>query len=519
MVNFKTFFSEGLGLFPKTAKLGGVIGALKEPLTPAEQQKMQHDRDIIGKYKQSRGEAYPDGKYNFQLVDDFKSMVSTAWRALPLPGQTDSNPYSILLLGDPGIGKSHIIKDSAKKLSDAENKKVPSYLPDGSVVKREFVEWNKLSDEKKLNVMDNPEKYYLFMDLRSAYLTTAGMEGLPVPENQRKNKSQFFKSLPQQFISVISNPELAGVLFLDEVNQASSEVFSMLYQIINDRVFKDTPISPRILVLAAANLLGGGTTTTEMGPALSTRFIGAVLVPDPDSWFKWAGENGIDNVILDYVRTDPENTFFKYPSEEGNAQQWPNPRAIVRFNTQFKNKYNEYEELQQQDPTGELARQFQFREKVTSEAKSGLGIEWGEGFGQFLKNLTDIDLEKLASSEEEYKKLPSITKQQASTSLIQAILQEIDDSVTSPVKSKEVGSPPLLTYPVDEQKLDANLSKVAKKLMLNNSPEANEKILKAIKKRQPDYCAILLDYLVKDDAMFKVLSSLEASLPEKNVQI
>lgn len=511
MVNFKTFFAEALGKFPKTAVPGGVEGALKEPVKPEEQQKLQQQRELIGKYKQKRSSIYPDGKYNFQLVDGFKSMLANAWRALPKPGEAGSRPYSVLVLGDPGIGKSEIITSTAKRLKDAENKYVPSHLPDGGVIDREYVEWNKSQPDKKVEIMNNPEKYYVFMDIRTAYLTTAGMEGLPVPENSKIDKSQFFRALPQQFISFITNPEAAGVLFLDEINQASREVQATLYQIINDRVFKDQPISPRILILAAANL-GVGTTQAMEAP-LSSRFIGAVLVPDPDAWFDWAGENGIDDVIVDYVRTDPENTFFKYPTEEGDALQWPNPRAIVRFNTQFKKLYEEYERLKQVNP--EEARRFNFREQVVREAKAGLGPEWGEGFEQYLRNLTDIDLEKLASSGEEYKKLPSITKQQASTKLVQRVLQEIDDAITGPEKTREIGSPPIKTYPVDENKLAANLNKVVVPLILNNSPEANTKFFVSLKRREPDYAAILLDYLVKDDAMFKVLSSLEASIPER----
>lgn len=515
MVKFKTFFAEALGKFPKTSVPSGVEGALKEPVSPEEKQQLQKQREIIGKYKQKRSSVYPDGKYNFQLVDGFKGMLANAWRALPKQGESGTRPYSVLVLGDPGIGKSEIITSTARKLKDAENKYVPSQLPDGQTIDREYIEWNKAGNDKKREIMTNPERYYVFMDIRTAYLTTAGMEGLPVPENDKIDKSQFFRALPQQFISFITNPEAAGVLFLDEINQASREVQATLYQIINDRVFKDQPISPRILILAAANL-GVGTTSAMEAP-LSSRFVGAVLVPDPDAWFDWAVENDLDNVIVDYVRTDPENTFFKYPTEEGDALQWPNPRAIVRFNTQFKKLYSEYERLKQVDP--EQARRFNFREQVVREAKAGLGPEWGEGFEQYLRTLTDIDLDKLASSGEEYKKLPSISKQAASTKLIQRILSEIDDAITSPTKSREVGSPPIKTYPIDETKLDTNLKTVVKPLLLNNSPEANIKIFKALKAREPDYLIALIEYLAKDDAFFKLLSSLEQSIPDRNEQI
>ena len=516
MVKFKTFFGEALGMFPKTKVPTGVEAALKEPITPAEKAKMDRERKIIAKYKEKRGNVYPNGKYEFQLVDGFKAMMANAWRALRKPGQEKDTAYSVLLLGDPGIGKSEVIRETAEKLSNLENKKVPSFLPDGQQVKREFIKWNDTSDEQKIEIMENAEKYYVFLDLRTAYLTTAGLEGLPVPEEERISKARFFKALPQQFIAYITNPKAAGVLFLDEINQASREVQSTLYQIINDRVFKDVRVAPRILILAAANL-GTDNPVETMGAALSTRFIGAVLVPDPDSWIDWATSKGINPIIIDYVRTDPENTFFKYPSTPVEGGQWPNPRAIVRFNTQFQNLYNQYEELKAEDP--EKARAFQFREQATREARAGCGPEWGEGFAVYLQQHTDIDLEKLAASGEEYKKVPAVTKIQASSKLINQLYMEIDDAITSSEKTAQVGSPPMLTYPVDEAKLDANLKTVVKTIMLNNSQDANEMILKKLKARMPEFCLILLNYLVKDDEFFKILTKIEKEMPSRVEQI
>lgn len=516
MVKFKTFFGEALGMFPKTKVPTGVEAALREPITPAEKAKMDRERKIIAKYKEKRGNVYPNGKYDFQLVDGFKALMANAWRALRKPGQEEDTAYSVLLLGDPGIGKSQVIRDTAKKLTDLENKKVPSFLPDGQQVKREFIKWNDTSNEQKKEIMENPEKYYVFLDLRTAYLTTAGLEGLPVPEEQRISKARFFKSLPQQFIAYITRPKAAGVLFLDEVNQASREVQSTLYQVINDRVFKDVPIAPRILVLAAANL-GTDNPVETMGAALSTRFVGAVLVPDPDAWIDWATNKGINPIIIDYVRTDPENTFFKYLSTPVEGGQWPNPRAIVRFNAMFQVEYDEYEELKAENP--EKARAFQFREKIAKFANNSCGPEWGEGFAVYLQQHTDIDLEKLAASGEAYKKVPAVTKIQASSKLINQLYMEIDDAITSSEKTAQVGSPPMLTYPVDEAKLDANLKTVVKTIMLNNSQDANEMILKKLKARMPEFCLILLNYLVKDDEFFKILTKIEKEMPSRVEQI
>jgi len=52
-----------------------------------------------------------------------------------------------------GIGKSYAVRDLAKELAKEE--------------KREFVEWNNLTREQKLKILENPEPYFLLIDQRA----------------------------------------------------------------------------------------------------------------------------------------------------------------------------------------------------------------------------------------------------------------------------------------------------------------------------------------------------------------
>lgn len=508
MVNFKTFFGEALGLFPKTKPGEDIMAAIKHKPSAAAIERQRQGDIVKSKYGEVAKRRYPQLKYNFQLVDEFKTMMYTCYAAL-----NTKYPYSLLLLGDPGIGKSVVIKETAKELSAVENKKFPSRRPDGQKIEREWVLWDGVSYEKQLDIMENPENYYAFLDIRTAYMTSAGAEGAMVIA-QRKNATaaEFYRALPAQFISYITLPTAAGVLFLDEINQASQEVQAILYKIINDRKFNDRPIAPRMLVVAAANL--GLTTTAPISTALATRFVGAVLVPDTKAWFKWAEKNDIHPLIVDFVRSgDANDVFFHYPEgEEDSAVQWPNPRAIERFSHQFKIVLDRFRELQQTNP--QALENFNFAREAQAEAAGGVGKDWGERFNEYLKQIEEFDVEELAKDEPKFKKLPALDKQKVTTLFFKTLLEGIDASIPENAQPTfEVGSPPLKTFPYDENILNSEIGRF-KSIILNNTQDLNKNLLVTIKNRKPEYLLILLDYLVKDDAMFKLLGTLDASLEQ-----
>ena len=72
---------------------------------------------------------------------------------------------ALFIYGAFGIGKSFCVRDTAKALSEEKGK--------------EFVEWNKSSREKKQEIFDSPDKYFVLIDERLSEYDSSDIKGLP----------------------------------------------------------------------------------------------------------------------------------------------------------------------------------------------------------------------------------------------------------------------------------------------------------------------------------------------------
>lgn len=104
--------------------------------------------------------------------------------------------------GAVGIGKSFVVKEEAKLISEE--------------LKLDFVEWNEISLEEKQSLLDKEkaEKSFIFADIRLSQCGPEDLKGLP------KLEGSHVDWLPDLLIRVISNTNIKGVLFFDEMNLA-----------------------------------------------------------------------------------------------------------------------------------------------------------------------------------------------------------------------------------------------------------------------------------------------------------
>ncbi len=58
----------------------------------------------------------------------------------------------LFIWGRFGIGKSETIRNTAVEIAKDKS--------------REFIEWNKINEEQKQNVFENPSKYFVLIDIR-----------------------------------------------------------------------------------------------------------------------------------------------------------------------------------------------------------------------------------------------------------------------------------------------------------------------------------------------------------------
>jgi hypothetical protein len=107
---------------------------------------------------------------------------------------------SFLLIGDPGVGKSSIFRQVAKRIAEQKDK--------------EFVEYFDTTEEERDQYIENPQGYFFFVDIRITEMDRSELVGVPI----RTDKPYTVYSRPSG-AGLLSTPGADGFLFLDEFNQ------------------------------------------------------------------------------------------------------------------------------------------------------------------------------------------------------------------------------------------------------------------------------------------------------------
>jgi len=198
------------------------------------------------------------------------------------------------LIGEPSTVKSALVKQTAEEISVEEN--------DG----REFVEWSKLTLSKKEEVNKNPEKYFIFEDLRASE-TDIGELRLQNINNGEKYITYKYNLL----FDTYSKPDSKGVLFFDEMNLASNMIKAQFYKVYNDRSIGDLPISDEILICSAGNESSQVRDVVQDSVALTTRRGNYFIDPlTSEEFISYGIKTGINNSILGYLAFSPQDVHL-----------------------------------------------------------------------------------------------------------------------------------------------------------------------------------------------------------------
>ena len=222
---------------------------------------------------------------------------------------------ALFTYGAFGIGKSFVVRQSAKDIAKEK--------------KRKFVEWNDLSREDKINVSENPQDYFVFIDIRlSEY--DAGDLKLP----NFKEESETFEWKIPLWAKLLTKQESDGILFFDEMNLASPLVISSVYKIIYDRFMDEHKITDNWFIMGAGNREEDMAFTHTLPAPIRDRCGEVELTaPSVDNWTDWAIENQIDGRIVGYVNASPSSL---YRVDFNDNQKFTTNRGFERLNTLIK---------------------------------------------------------------------------------------------------------------------------------------------------------------------------------------
>lgn len=217
---------------------------------------------------------------------------------------------SFFIWGTFGIGKSMVVRETAKDLAKERN--------------REFREWNKMTEAEKDEVFENPKKYFVLCDFRLSEYDSSDIKGLP--EFKSDKKSIDFK-VPYWAL-FMELPDSDGLLFFDEINLATPLVISSCYKIIYDRVVNDSKMSEHWGIIGAGNLAGDRAYTHEIAPPLRDRAGEVELtIPNGDDWSEWAMKKRVNSKIIGFIKTKTSNL---HKANFKDQQKFTTPRGWER---------------------------------------------------------------------------------------------------------------------------------------------------------------------------------------------
>ena len=183
----------------------------------------------------------------------------------------------VMLWGAPGVGKSQIISQIAKRHNAP------------------------------------------LIDIRLSQMEPSDLRGIPFRDGDRVEWA-----IP----SMLPNAEThgpEGILFLDEITSAPPSVSAAAYQLILDRKLGDYEVPKGWAIFAAGNRQGDRGVTYTMPAPLANRFSHFDFEVNVDDWVAWAYKNDIDDRVIAFVRFRPELLFEFDPAH--NPVAFPSPRS------------------------------------------------------------------------------------------------------------------------------------------------------------------------------------------------
>lgn len=195
---------------------------------------------------------------------------------------TCGHSNTILLRGQPGVGKSSILKALSRQM---------------------------------------PDYHVAYVDVANLDL---GDLGMPVIDRE----AMVTNYAPNARFGVSPTQRKPVLLMLDELGKASRPVLNMLLPVILEHRLGDVQLPEGSIVFATTNLDTDGVGDNVPAHAYNRMTVAVVANPTPDEWLTWAADNGVCPEVMAFAKQYPQ--VFESYTELGEGDKNPyifNPRT------------------------------------------------------------------------------------------------------------------------------------------------------------------------------------------------
>ena len=192
----------------------------------------------------------------------------------------------IFLWGPPGIGKSDIVAQITRSLSNSH-----------------------------------------LIDIRLSLWEPTDIKGIPYFDS---NSNKMVWGAPSE----LPDAEMAAkydhiVLFLDEMNSAAPSVQAAAYQLILNRRVGQYKLPDNVVIIAAGNREADKGVTYRMPAPLANRFIHLEMQVNFDDWFGWAVNNRIHKDVVGFLNFSKKDLYDFDPKSASRSFATPRSWSFV----------------------------------------------------------------------------------------------------------------------------------------------------------------------------------------------
>ena len=237
-------------------------------------------------------------------VDNAVNQLKELYAGAVNAGASLKNIPTAFFWGPAGVGKSQGVRQLAEAVSEATGKRT------------------------------------CVTDIRLLLFSPVDLRGVPMADARK----EFTNWLRPKIFDLDPSEDLINFLFLDELSAAPQSVQAAAYQLALDKKVGEHSLPDNCIVIAAGNRTTDQSVSFKMPKALCNRLMHFTIVPDFQSWRRWAINHDISPYVLGYLAFDrsklcvtPESSDLAYPTPRSwefasrilNVMQCPPRKAHI----------------------------------------------------------------------------------------------------------------------------------------------------------------------------------------------